>query len=82
MSEYVRELKKQIAAKVAGIKFQDRGPTSFALLKDNEVKALVRDEGDYVVVSVGGKDYKYDKWYTKPQHLAETLAIYLGAKGK
>jgi hypothetical protein len=33
----------------------------------------VRDTRDYVELSYRGKKYTYDKWYTKPEHLATTI---------
>lgn len=80
MSEYIKQFKIQLSGKVKGVRFQDKGANETSILIENVVRAVVRDEGDYVVLRVGDKDYKYDKWYTKPQHLAETVALFLSRK--
>ncbi|WP_440059054.1 hypothetical protein ACSU1N_04505 [Thermogladius sp. 4427co] len=80
MSEYIKQLKIQLAGKIHGVTFQDRGANITSIILGGNPIATVKDEGDYVIVSIGGKDYKYDKWYTKPQHLAETIAVYISAK--
>jgi len=76
LSSYLSELKTRLVGQLQGYKLVDRGPSIFAIVKDNEVKAIIKDEGAYVVVNIGGKDFKYDKWYTKPEHLATVLVNY------
>ncbi len=76
MSQYLSELKTKLVGKLPGYRFMDKGPNVFAIVKDNQVKAIVKDQGDYVIVTISGKDYKYDKWYTKPEHLATVLINY------
>ena len=76
MSKYLSELKTKLVGKLQGYRFMDKGPNVFAIVKDNDIKALVKDQGDYVIVTIAGKDYKYDKWYTKPEHLATVLVNY------
>lgn len=80
MSQYLSELKTKLVGKLSGYRFMDKGPNTFAIVKDNQVKAIVKDQGDYIIVSLGGKDYKYDKWYTKPEHLATVLINYFTQK--
>jgi len=80
MSQYLSELKTKLVGKLPGYKIMDRGANVFAIMKDNEVKALVKDQGDYVVVTISGQDFKYDKWYTKPEHLANVLINYFASK--
>ncbi|AFK51008.1 hypothetical protein TCELL_0583 [Thermogladius calderae 1633] len=80
MSEYIKQFKIQLASKVRGVTFQDRGANVTSVLMGGSVRAVVKDEGDYVVVTIDNKDFKYDKWYTKPQHLADTIAVYLSTK--
>ncbi|MGC9011709.1 hypothetical protein [Thermogladius sp.] len=80
MSEYIKQFKIQLASKVRGVTFQDRGANVTNVLVGGSVRAVVKDEGDYVVVTIDNKDFKYDKWYTKPQHLADTIAVYLSSK--
>ncbi|MEM0378129.1 MAG: hypothetical protein QXP68_02935 [Thermosphaera sp.] len=77
MSEYIKQFKIQIASKIPGIKFQDKSAGEVQLIKEGNVVATVRDEKDYVVVTIKNNTFKYDKWYTKPENLAETLKVYL-----
>lgn len=77
MSDYVKQLKMLLLTKLAGFKIMEKSPSVFAIIKDNKIKAIVKDQGEYVIVNIGGKDYKYDKWYTKPEHLANVLINYL-----
>lgn len=76
MTQYLSELKTKLVGKLTGYKFLDKGSNVFIIVKDNEVRATVRDDGDYIVVNIRGKDFKYDKWYTKPEHLATVLTNY------
>jgi len=76
MTSYLSELKTRLVGQLQGYKLVDRGHNVFAIVKDNEVKAIIRDEGEYIVVKIKDKDYKYDKWYTKPEHLATVLVNY------
>ncbi len=77
MSDYIKELKMLLLAKLKEFKIMDKSPSVFAIIKDNKIQAIVKDQGEYVIVNIGGKDYKYDKWYTKPEHLANVLVNYL-----
>lgn len=77
MSDYVKQLKMLLLTKLAGFKIMEKSPSVFAIIRDNKIKAIVKDQGEYVIVNIGGKDYKYDKWYTKPEHLANVLINYL-----
>ncbi len=77
MSDYIKQLKTLLLTKLAGFKIMDKSPSVFAIIKDNKIHAIVKDQGEYVVVTIAGKDYKYDKWYTKPEHLATVLVNYL-----
>lgn len=81
MSNYINELKMLLLAKLKGFKLMDKSPSVFAIVKENKIKAIVKDQGEYVIVNIAGKDYKYDKWYTKPQHLANVLVNYLQQSG-
>jgi hypothetical protein len=76
MSEYIKQLKIQIATKIRGVKFQDHSPLEVSLVKEGFPEIRVRDERDYVVLTISGNQYKYDKWYTKPEHLAEIIKVY------
>ncbi len=73
----MKQLKMLLLTKLAGFKIMDKSPSVFAIIKDNKIKAIVKDQGEYVIVNIAGKDYKYDKWYTKPEHLANVLINYL-----
>lgn len=76
MSEYLKQLKIHTVSKVPGIKFQDVSPVEISLSKEGFPEVRIKDEKDYVTVRYGDQIIKYDKWYTKPEHLAEMLKVY------
>ncbi len=73
----MKQFKIQVASKIPGIKFQDKSGGELQLIKDGNVVATVKDEKDYVTVTIKNNTFKYDKWYTKPEHLAETIRVYV-----
>jgi len=82
MSEYLKQLKIQIASKVQGVRFQDVSPLEIMILKEGQPEVRVKDEKDYVTVKYGDQVIKYDKWYTKPEHLAEMIKIFFSTQKK
>jgi hypothetical protein len=82
MSEYLKQLKIQVLSRVSGVKFQDVSPVEIVLLKEGYPEIRVRDEKDYVTVRYGDQAIRYDKWYTKPEHLAEMIKVYYAAQKK
>ena len=56
-----------------GLKILPRGKSSFSIMKGSEIFMTIRDTGDNVEISFKGKKYMYDKWYTKPEHLAQVV---------
>ena len=74
MSEYVKQLKDLIKPKVASLGYQVMvvGST-LKVLKSGKTIMNVSDRGEIVEMSFQGKKYTYDKWYTKPEHLANTI---------
>jgi hypothetical protein len=80
MSEYLKQLKIQVLSRVSGVKFQDVSPVEIVLLKEGYPEIRVRDEKDYVTVRYGDQTIRYDKWYTKPEHLAEMIKVYYAAR--
>lgn len=74
MSEYLAQLKDLIRDKAAekGLKVMVTGST-LKMLKEGETVMNIHDKGDYVELSFKGQRYTYDKWYTKPEHLANTI---------
>lgn len=76
MSEYLKQLKIQVVSKVPGVKFHDVSPMEISVTREGFPEIRIRDEKDYVIVRIENQVYKYDKWYTKPEHLAETLKVY------
>jgi hypothetical protein len=82
MSEYLKQLKIQVLSRVSGVKFQDVSPVEIVLLKEGYPEVRVRDEKDYVTVRYGDQTIRYDKWYTKPEHLAEMIKVYYAAQKK
>ena len=75
MSEYLNKLREIIEGEVAryGLRVVVAGRDSINLLRGNDVVMSVKDARDYVELSYRGKKYTYDKWYTKPEHLATTI---------
>ncbi len=74
MSEYVKQLKDLIKPKVTSLGYQVMvvGST-LKVLKSGKTIMNVSDRGEIVEMSFQGKKYTYDKWYTKPEHLANTI---------
>ncbi|ADV64397.1 hypothetical protein [Desulfurococcus mucosus] len=78
MSEYIKQLKIQVAGKVPGVKFQDKSAMEVMIMKEGKTLLTIRDEKDYITLTTAdGKSFKYDKWYTKPENLAETIKVYV-----
>jgi hypothetical protein len=75
VSEYIQQLLDEIRGEVGkyGLKVLPRGKSSFSLIRGTEIVMTVRDAGEIVELSYKGKKYTYDKWYTKPPHLAATI---------
>lgn len=75
MSDYLNQVLDIIRPELAkyDIKLAQKDRDSLELLKGGKVFMSIRDTRDYVEISFQGKKYSYDKWYTKPQHLANTI---------
>lgn len=74
MGEFLEELRELIKGEVARYGMSiNVSKESMTILKEKEVVMTIRDLKDYVELSYKGKKYSYDKWYTKPQHLASTI---------
>lgn len=82
MSEYIDEVKKLVReeAQKYGLKILPRGKNSFSLMKGGQVYMTIRDTGDNVEISFQGQKYLYDKFYTKPEHLAQVVFNVLEAQ--
>lgn len=82
MSSYLDEVKSIIKSEVAkyGLKILPRGKSSFSLIKGGQIYMTIRDTGDNVEISFQGKKYLYDKFYTKPEHLAQVIFNVLEAQ--
>ncbi len=72
--DYLGELKEKLYPKLAqqGIKLLPKG-NSLRLVKDMKIVMTLTDKGDYIEMQYGGQTYKYDKWYTKPDHLVPVI---------
>lgn len=81
MSEYLKQFKIQLISKVPGVKFQDVSPTEIIVQKAGFPDLRIVDEKDYVTLRIQNQTYKYDKWYTKPEHLAEVIKVYYTKTG-
>ena len=73
-AEYIGELRNLIKEKAQekGLKILKVGST-LKLIKDGDTVMNISDKGDFVELSFKGHKYTYDKWYTKPEHLASTI---------
>lgn len=82
MSEYIEEVKEKIRGELGkyGLKILPRGKSSFSLIRGSEIVLTVRDAQEIVEISYKGKKYTYDKWYTKPEHLAQVILNVLEAQ--
>ena len=82
MSEYLDEVKQIIRPEIGkwGLKILPKGRSSFSLLRKTDVVMTVRDTADQVELSYKGRRYTYDKWYTKPEHLAAVILNVLNAQ--
>ncbi|MCE4617635.1 MAG: hypothetical protein F7C32_03530 [Desulfurococcales archaeon] len=80
-AEYIAEVKDKIRPLLQelGLKILPKGASSFSIVKGTQIVMTIRDTGDYVELSYQGKKYQYDKWYTKPQHLAKVVENVLKA---
>ena len=75
MSDYIQEVLEEIRPVLSkyNLKVLPRGKNSFSLIRGSEIVMTVRDAGDVVELSYKSKKYTYDKWYTKPPHLAAMI---------
>jgi len=75
VSEYIQEVLNEIRKELPkyNLKVLPRGKNSFSLIRGTEIVMTVRDAGDVVELSYKNKKYTYDKWYTKPPHLAAVI---------
>lgn len=82
MSEYIDKVKDIIRPEVKkhNLKLLPRGKNSFSILRNGQIFMTVRDTGDNVEISFGGKKYMYDKYYTKPEHLSQAIINLLEAQ--
>ncbi len=80
-SEYLSKLRDLIKPKLQekGLKALLVGST-LKLVKDGDTVMNISDKGEIVELSFKGKKYTYDKWYTKPEHLAKTITVTLDAQ--
>ncbi len=71
---YLDELKEKISKELSekGIKILPKGQ-SLRLVKNMNIVMTITDRGEYIELNYEGKTYKYDKWYTKPEHLAPVI---------
>ena len=80
-SEYLSKLRDLIKPKLQekGLKALLVGST-LKLVKNGDTVMNISDKGEIVELSFKGKKYTYDKWYTKPEHLAKTITVTLDAQ--
>ncbi len=83
MSDYIKELRDILRKELAkcyalGLK----SANVMLILRQGKPEATIKDSGEYVIVTIAGKEYKYDKWYTKPVHLAKVLTNYFNPRCK
>ncbi|MDP8002910.1 MAG: hypothetical protein ACP5I6_02350 [Caldisphaera sp.] len=75
MSDYLDQVKDLIRGDISksGLKIEPRGKNSFVLTKQGTDFMIVRDSDEQIEISFKGQRYQYDKYYTKPQHLAQVI---------
>ncbi len=81
MSEYLSEV-RELLVKEAGkyeIKVEMKGRSVLSISKGGAEIMSIRDADDNVEITYQGQKYTYDKWYTKPQHLAQVVFNVLNA---
>jgi len=83
MSDYIKQLKDILVKELAkcyalGLK----SANVMLILRQGKPEATIKDIGEYIIVTIEGKEYKYDKWYTKPVHLAKVLTNYFNPRCK
>ncbi|MCX8196219.1 MAG: hypothetical protein N3F67_03990 [Acidilobaceae archaeon] len=74
MSEYLEQLRDLIKDEL--LKYgltPNLTKEGLNIMRSKDIVMTIRDLKDYVELSYRGKKYTYDKWYTKPQHLASTI---------
>jgi len=74
VSDYLKELRDILREKLNrdDIKIIVIGST-MKITKNGETLMTLQDKGQIVELSFRGNKYTYDKWYTKPVHLAQTI---------
>jgi hypothetical protein len=74
MSEYLSKLKELIKPKLTRMGYQVMTVGStLKVLKSGQTVMNISDRGEIVEMTFQGRKYTYDKWYTKPEHLAATI---------
>ncbi len=81
MSKYIEEVKSLLRARLSGYSIVEKSPSVFQIVKGNTALATVKDQGENVIIVIKGQEYRYDKFYTKPEHLANVLANYFKQAG-
>lgn len=74
MSDYLAQLKDILNPKLTskGYKMFLMGST-LKILKGAQSVMNIYDRGEMVELTFKGQKYTYDKWYTKPEHLANII---------
>ncbi len=74
MSDYLKQLRDILNQKLnrSDIKILVIG-SKMKITKGTETLMELQDKGQIVELNFRGKKYTYDKWYTKPEHLAQTI---------
>jgi len=74
VSDYLKQLRDILNQKLgrSDIKILVIG-SKMKISKDTETLMELVDKGQIVELTFRGKKYTYDKWYTKPEHLAQTI---------
>jgi len=83
MSEYINELVGILQKELAKCyKIVRKSGSVIQIVREGSVEATVRDLGEYLIMTIAGNNYKYDKWYTKPVHLAKVITQYFNPRCK
>ncbi len=83
MTEYINELIGILNKELAKCyKIVRKAGSVIQIVRGNTVEATIRDMGEYLIMTIAGNNYKYDKWYTKPVHLAKVITQYFNPRCK
>ncbi len=75
MSEYISEVRDVLSKELPkyNAKVELKGKNQLVVIRGGSEIMIIRDASDSVELTYSNNKYTYDKWYTKPQHLAQVV---------